>query len=192
MKSKIFTLLALLVLSSAIYAQNKGNTIEDQFTDVVDKSNNYQEFKVIKKSKIYGLRKNILDSIAALELKVETANTEIDRQKNEINTLTQDLSTTRQNLTTSIEKEDGIELFGVLTKKSIYNAIMWATILGLVLLLGFLFYKFKNSHSVTKAAKSKLAETESEFEAHRQKTLENEQVLRRKLQDEINKNRNVQ
>ena len=35
----------------------------------------------------------------------------------------------------------------------------------------------------------KLAETEQEFEEHRKRALEREQQVRRKLQDEINKNK---
>jgi uncharacterized protein HemX len=146
---------------------------------------------VIKKSKINDLRENVLDSISALEAKIESSQTEIARQKAKIETLTENLSTTKSNLASSIEKEDGIEILGVLTKKATYNTILWSIILGLIAILGLLFYKFRNSHAVTKAVKLKFDEIESEFEAHRRKTLENEQQIRRKLQDEINKNRNV-
>ena len=191
MRTKFFPLLTMLLFSSIVFAQQNANTIENQFIDVVDKSNNYQEFKVIKKAKIYALRKNILDSINALENTINTTYTEIDLQKAEIATLKKDLETTQANLATSVEKEDGIEILGMLTKKSTYNLILWSIISGLLLILVLLFYKFKSSHSVTKQARLKLSETETEFDAHRQKTLENEQLLRRKLQDEINKNRNV-
>ncbi|GHC52509.1 hypothetical protein [Ulvibacter litoralis] len=191
MQTNVFTLLLFFTFSSVFYAQEKTNTIEDQFTDVIEGSNSYQEFKVIKKTEINTLRKNVLDSVSALELKIETANSEIEKQKSEINTLTENLSTTKKELVISKEKEDGIELFGVITQKSTYNTILWSIIIGLLVILAFLFIKYKNSHGVTKAAKLKLAETEADFEAHRQKTLTNEQQLRRKLQDEINKNRSV-
>lgn len=191
MKIKLLPLLSLLLVSSGIFAQNQNNTIEDQFTDVIEKSNSYQEFKVIKKTKIDALRRNVLDSVAAFELAIDTANSEIEKQKDEIATLTQNLSATQERLAASIEKENGIELFGIVTKKSTYNTVLWSIIVGLFIILAILFLKFKSSHAMTKAAKLKLTETESEFEVYRQKTLENEQVLRRKLQDEINKNRNV-
>jgi septal ring factor EnvC (AmiA/AmiB activator) len=191
MTTKSLILLSFLVVSTSFFAQDNSNSIENQFINVVDKSNNYQEFKVIKKSKINELRENVLDSISALEAKIETSQTEIARQKAKIETLTENLNTTQSNLASSIEKEDGIEILGVLTKKATYNTILWSIILGLIAILGLLFYKFRNSHAVTKAVKLKFDEIESEFEAHRRKTLENEQQIRRKLQDEINKNRNV-
>lgn len=191
MQSKFILAIPLFLLTLSLSAQTDGNTIEDQFTDVIDKSNNYQEYKVVKKVKLNALRKSVLDSISALEAEIVTANTEINEQKGRIDSLTQDLSSTQQNLAASIEKEDGIEILGMLTKKSTYNTIMWSIIALLIAAFLFIFFKFNKSNAVTKEANLKLAETEEEFDAHRQKTLEREQQLRRKLQDEINKNRNA-
>ena len=167
------------------------NSIENQLAETIDKSNSYQEFKVIKKTKLARLRTNILDTISGLEGTIKTLHTEIDTQKSEIASLSKNLSTVNDNLTASIAKEDGIEIFGTMTKKSTYNTAMWSIIGLLLFALGFFIVKFKNSNSVTRAAKLKLAETEAEFETHRQKKLEEQQQLRRKLQDEINKNRKV-
>jgi len=191
MRAKFIPFFTILLLSTVLFAQENENTIETQFTDVIDKSNSYQEFKVIKKTKIQGLRSNVLDSIHALEVIIEKSNDEIEQQKTEISTLKADLGATQENLAISKEKENGIHLFGMLTEKSTYNTIMWSIIVGLLIVLILLFYRFKSGHAVTKDARLKLSEMESEFDAHRQKTLENEQLLRRKLQDEINKNRNA-
>ncbi|PVW13927.1 hypothetical protein [Marixanthomonas spongiae] len=196
MKKKLTALLPLFLCAVFSFAQEnpqsqaKDNTLEGQFKEVVDESNNYQEYKVIKKYKINQLRKNILDSVAALESKIEASQSEIDQKAKTIDSLTGKLKTTKENLAVSKEKENGIEILGILTQKSTYNTIMWSIIVLLLVVLGFLFYKFKNSHKVTKASQLKLAETEMELETNRQKSLEREQKLRRKLQDEINKNRN--
>ena len=196
MKKKLITLLPFLLFAVILFAQDnpqvqqKDNTLEGQFKDVVDESNNYQEYKVIKKYKINQLRTNILDTVSALESKIASSKTEIDEKAKKIDSLSNQLKTTKENLSVSKEKENGIEILGILTEKSTYNTIMWSIIFLLIIGLAFLFYKFKNSHSVTKNAQLKLAETEIELETHRQKALEREQKLRRKLQDEVNKNRN--
>lgn len=191
MTAKHLMLLCFFVVSTTGFSQDDTNSIENQFIRVVDKSNNYQEFKVIKKTKINALRKNVLDSLDALEGKISTSQAEIEKQKSEIALLTQNLDTTKLNLTASIEKEDGIEVLGIVTKKSTYNTILWSIIIGLIAILTFLFYKYKSSHDITKGVKLKLTEIEVDFDTHRKKTLVNEQLLRRKLQDEINKNRNI-
>jgi hypothetical protein len=66
---------------------------------------------------------------------------------------------------------------------------MWSIIAALFALLLFFIYKFKNSNTLTRQAKFKLEEVESEFEEHRRIALEREQKVRRQLQDEINKNK---
>ncbi|MCW8982162.1 MAG: tRNA (guanine-N1)-methyltransferase [Altibacter sp.] len=194
MKIKVTTLLPFIFCVFMLNAQEEAqetltNSLEDQFVDVVDNSNNYQDYKVIKKTKINKLRENIMDSIASLKAEIQTSEGSLDQQKNKVSSLTQELASTKEDLALSRKKENGIELFGMLTEKSTYNSIMWAIILMLLVALGFFIYKYKNSNSVTKEAQLKLAETEIEFEEHRQKTIEQQQQLRRKLQDEINKNR---
>lgn len=169
--------------------QVRKNTLNEQMTDAFDKSNSYQEYKVIKKTQLATLKRNILDSVSSLEKKINTQESELSLQKNEIDSLRQNLQNTKQSLATAKEKEDGIEIFGILTSKATYNAIMWSIILILLLISGFLFYRFLNSHKITNAAQLKMAEMEIELEDYRRNSLEREQKLRRKLQDEINKNR---
>jgi len=163
----------------------------DQMNEAFDKSNSYQEYKVIKKTQLATLRKNILDSVSALENTITLQGNELKLQKTDIDSLRQNLGKTQQDLTLAKDREDGIEFFGVLTSKSTYNAIMW-TIIGILLLIGgFLLYRFVNSHKITNAAQLKMAEMEIELEDYRRNSLEREQKLRRKLQDEINKNRKL-
>ncbi len=191
MTPKYLMLICFFVVSITGFSQDDNNSIENQFIKIVDQSNNFQEFKVIKKTKMKVLQKNVIDSIAALKAQITTSQVEIEKQKSEIEQLTKNLNTTESNLSASIEKEDGIEVLGTITKKTTYNSIVWSIILGLIAILGLIFFKYKSSHVITKDTKLKLTEIETDFDAHRRKTLENEQLLRRKLQDEINKNRNV-
>ena len=191
MTAKYLLLLCFLVVSITGFSQDDSNSIESQFIKVVDKSNSYQKYKVIKKTKIEGLRKNVLDTIEMLELKIATSKVEIENLKSKVELLTKALDTTKSNLAASIEEEDKIEAIGLVMKKTTYNTLLWSIISGLLGLLGFLLYKHKNGHEITKNTKLRLTEVESDFDAHRKKTLTNEQLLRRKLQDEINKNRTV-
>jgi peptidoglycan hydrolase CwlO-like protein len=188
MKLKLGLTITLFCLTLSVFAQETPqNTLENQFKDVIEESNDYQDYKVVKKTKLNTLQKNITDSISALKAEIEKLDTEIDQQKNKINDLSNNLTKTQEELAISQKKENGIEVFGILTSKGAYNTILWSIIAILLVVAGFLGFKFKNSHAVTKEAQLKLAEIEIEFEAHRQKALEQHQQVRRKLQDEINK-----
>ncbi|MDC8000433.1 hypothetical protein POV26_05260 [Aequorivita todarodis] len=193
MKKILSLTLPLFFFSLTITAQDSiqvnKNTLNDQMTEAFDKSNSYQEYKVIKKAQLATLRRNILDSVSTLQKKIASMESEIAQEKIAVDSLGHNLKTTQQNLIKAKEKEDGIEIFGILTSKATYNSVMWGIIVILLLISGFLFYRFLNSHKITNAAQLKMAEMEIELEDYRRNSLEREQKLRRKLQDEINKNR---
>lgn len=193
MKKFLFLTLPLFLFTLTVSAQDsiqvRSNTLNEQMVDAFERSNSYQEYKVIKKSQLATLKRNILDSVSGLEKRIDAQQNELAQQKSEIDSLRENLQNTKQNLAISKEKEDGIEFMGILTSKATYNTIMWTLILILLLISGFLFYRFLNSHKITNAAQLKMAEMEIELEDYRRNSLEREQKLRRKLQDEINKNR---
>ena len=193
MKKILLLTLPLFLFTLSVSAQDsiqvRKNTLNDQMTDAFDNSNSYQEYKVVKKTQLATLKRNILDSVSSLEKKIYSQESELAQQRSEVDSLRQNLKNTQKNLSSSKEKEDGIEFFGILTSKSVYNTIMWSIILVLLAAGGFLFYRFLNSSKITNTAELKMAEMEIELEDYRRNSLEREQKLRRKLQDEINKNR---
>ncbi|MBT0608162.1 hypothetical protein [Aequorivita echinoideorum] len=195
MKKILIVVLPLLFMNWNISAQDsiqiRKNTLNEQMIDAFEKSNSYQEYKVIKKSQLNSLRKNISDSISAYEKEISQQKVELGIQNTIIDSLKQNLKITKENLDVSKEKEDGIYFLGILTSKTTYNTIMWSIILILLLAGGFLFYRFINSAKITNATELKMAELEIELEDYRRNSLEREQKLRRKLQDEINKNRKL-
>ncbi|MDT0554395.1 tRNA (guanine-N1)-methyltransferase [Patiriisocius hiemis] len=192
MKKLILLALLLFCSVSLSYSQEtetKDNSLNGQFEAIKKTSNNYQDYEVVKKFKLNALQKNTLDSIAVYKSEISTLKNTISSQNDEISSLTTTLNETKVALTNSQEKEDGIEFLGILTQKSTYNTILWSIIGLLLITLAYFIYRFNASNSITKESKAKLTELESEFELHRQKKLEEMQQVRRKLQDEINKNR---
>ena len=193
MKKILILAFPLFLFSLSVFAQDsiqvQKNTLNNQMIEAFDKSNSYQDYKVVKKTQLATLKRNILDSVSALDRKIATQKSELSLQNRKIDSLSKDLQETQIQLSESREKEDGIKIFGVLTSKATYNSIMWGIIVLLLLVSGFLFYRFLNSHKITNAAQLKMAELEIELEDNRRNSLEREQKIRRKLQDEINKNR---
>lgn len=165
---------------------NKG-TIDNQFEYVITKSNRYQEYKVVKKTWLYALKVHTLDSLKAVKKQLADTKLLVDNQDKEIQVLKTNLSDTNSTLNQTNLEKDSMSLFGMLMSKTSYNVLLWSIIAGLLAFLLFFIYKFKNSNAVTRQAKFSLAETEEEFEEHRKRALEREQKVMRRLQDEINK-----
>lgn len=200
LKTVLFTTLTLFCLTN-LKAQdtstkeddklslNEGS-INNQFDYVITKSNNYQDYKVVKKTWLSTLKSHTLDSLKAIHKTLDDTQIIVDTQAKEILELKKNLANTKSTLDeTNIEK-DNILLFGIQMSKSNYNVLLWSIIGGLFVLLLLFIYKFKNSNSITKQANKTLSETEEEFEEHRRNALEREQKVRRQLQDEINKHKN--
>jgi septal ring factor EnvC (AmiA/AmiB activator) len=186
---KILKLLPFFILfiGQSLYSQETNNSIENQFVDVIEKSNRYEDFKVVKITKLNNLKKSVSDSITNLKSEIVSLQNNQSALQNRIDSLSVELAKINEALVTSKKKEDGISFFGSIINKSIYNTILWG-IIALLLLSVFVFiFKFKRSNTLTKEAQEKLTDTEAEYDAHRQTALEREQQLRRKLQDEINK-----
>ena len=194
--SKHIIVLTLLLSFTFLNAQTKAEeeklslnsgTIDNQFEYVIRKSNNYQEYKVVKKNWLYTLKAHTIDSLKAVHKQLADTKQIVSNQSSEIGVLKTNLADTQGTLdTTNIEK-DSMSLFGLQMSKTGYNVLMWSIIGGLLAMLLFFIYKFNNSNATTRTANKQLTETEEEFEEHRKRALEREQKVMRRLQDELNK-----
>lgn len=189
MTKKIFFLSALFIGFTGISQEQKSNTIETQFSDLIEKSNTYQTYKVIKISELGVLQRNIRDSISTLKSTITESENIISDQNSKIDSITHQIEGLHTELEQTQKKVENISLLGISTQKSSYNFIMWSIIIALLVVSSILFISFKKRHNDTKDAREKLAETESELESLRKRSLEREQKVRRELQDEINKNK---
>ena len=170
---------------------NEGSII-DQFEFVIKKSTNWtdekgQSYEVIKRNMMLTLKAHTLDSLNAIQARLENTKNIVSTQQKEINTLKTDLAKTEDSLASTNLEKDSLVFLGIQMSKSSYSLLMWSIIAALLVFLLLFIYKFKKSNMVTKATKSALVEMENEFTAHRRIALDREQKVKRQLQDLINK-----
>ena len=206
---KVLTKLAVILIVTfsltTINAQSNTNntddqysldagTIDSQFEYVFRKSGNFkgtngQPYEAVKRAWLLKLKANVLDSLKTTYKNLEDSKNTVDGQVKEIADLKSQLGATQSTLDQTNTEKNNMSLLGMQTSKTNYNVIMWSIVAILFALLLFFVFKFKNSNALTRGAKLKLEEVESEFEEHRRVALEREQKVRRQLQDEINKNK---
>ena len=164
-------------------------TIEGQFDELVDKSGNWEKFKLVKKESIYTFKKSLLDSLSGqktlLREKLDTISAQSSRIK--------ELNLNIQNLQSELDKEknrnDSIDFLGITIEKGVYSIIVWGIIVVLTIFLVVFISRFTSSNSITRGALKDLEDLQNECEEYRTKAIEREQKVRRQLQDEINKHR---
>jgi len=193
----ILTFLVTLLIVQISYSQDlkkelslDNGTIDEQFEFVIKKSSRYENYKVIKFSWINQLKSHVHDSIAKLKSDLVSSQQEILTQKQAYSDLQNELDTVNSNLSTTTKAKDSIQFLGMSLKKGLYKNLMWALVTFLSIALVFFIYQFKNSNVVTKKAILDLDELENTYNISKTRALEREQVLNRKLQDELNKQKN--
>lgn len=198
---RILLLLALLLASNVQFAQDTEEEddklsldegpISNQFDFIAKRSGNYRadgiRYEVVKETNLFKIRKNVLDSIAAMNKKTVELKATIAEHETTITSLNNKLEETTTNLGAVTEEKDSMFFLGLPVSKGTYNFVLWTIIGGLFLTLGLFIYKFRNSNILTQEAKQNLSELEVEYEDHRRRSLEREQKVSRQLQDEINK-----
>lgn len=164
----------------------RGN-LDEQFDFVFQKSNSYQEYRVVRKDYLSHLKKSSTDSLKKYKTELGEFKTKINVQQAEKDTLQHRLDRTNTSLEAMKVEQNNISLFGVQMSKSAYNSLMIGIIGVLVFLLAILLIRFKSSYRLSKESESNYLKLESDFEEFKRKAMEKEQQLGRKLQDEINK-----
>lgn len=161
--------------------------IQDEFSALIQESNNYQGYKVVDYDKLIELRNTTRNYITELKEEIIVHKNTVDQQNDEIQKLKSELTSTQEDFNRVSEEKDALMFLGMPFSKGGYKAMMWGIVAALVAILLIIFFRYKSSHAATKDAQQKLDETEKEFDAYRTKALEKEQRLGRMLQDERNK-----
>ena len=192
MKLYLLTI-ATILLTTISFAQEtvvEDTSINGQFETLLRISTNYKRYKVINKEKISQLRQNVLDTIKDSQNLVAKQNVLLAAEKQKIESSQNVLNKTQLDLSASLLREDSIFLFGAALSKVNYSIILWTLILSLIGVLIYIILKLLKNNILTKEAKQNLLIVEKELAQYTKNSIEREQKLRRKLQDEINKQRN--
>ncbi len=182
--------LAILLFTFSATAQEieeSENPVEDEFTNIIENSNDYQGYKVVDYSDLIKLKQNTANFISNLNNEIVTQNNTIELQQKDITQLKKNLESTQNNLKEVTAEKDAITFLGMPFSKGSYMALMWGIVAILIMLLLFFIFQFKKGHVQTTEARNNLIATEKEFEAFKAKALLKEQRLGRLLQDERNK-----
>ena len=192
MKHPKLSLLFLLLLFSQnfIFGQNNSSiadSINQRMNSLINSSNSFQEYKVIKATSIQSLRKDIKSEISTLEENMNGLHTELAVQKKELDNFKEMLAASDAKLEEANATKDQLAILGITTQKSTYNFFVSVVVLGLIIALLFFIYRFKNGNRIAIEARENLQKNEEEFAIYKKKALETQQKLGRQIIDERKK-----
>ncbi|MEM8583625.1 MAG: tRNA (guanine-N1)-methyltransferase [Bacteroidota bacterium] len=186
--------LSCFFTSVFIFAQSGNPTtnanlpLGEQYQLMVEKSGRYQQYRVVERAWLDAFQTHLGDSlIAAADKQTELEGTIAD-QAETINERTTEISSLNGQIDALNEEKDSISLFGLSLSKAAYHTIVWGLIAALGVLLFVILGRSRLAVSSAREAKDKIDKLSSELKESRKQRLAIEQDLRRKLQDERNKN----
>lgn len=187
-------LLIVFFINAIAFAQTETNkqtfnegSIDEQFEYLLKKSSNYQEYKVVKKTMMYSLKSHVIDSLQKEKNDLIKYKDSLQKKEEAYVALQEELQTVEEELVSVTNSKNTIKLFGIPLKRDVYKSILWSLIGILFFALLYFVYIFKNSNVITQKALTDYNELEDEYNSSKTRALEREQVLNRKLQDELNK-----
>lgn len=195
--SRIFSIFFILVFvlgnaqtasKDSLPASINGN-LNQQFDYVFQKSNSFQEYKVIKKEYFALLKKNSTDSVNRFKKELEQLKGNFLAYDKNLQSLKDTLATTKSTLKEVKNAQNSMNFLGISVAKSSYSMIMWAIVLVLLFLALFILFRYKSAKTITNESLRNFEKLEDDFEDFKRKSLEKEQKLGRQLQDEINKHK---
>lgn len=195
--SRIFSIFFILIFvfgnaqtasKDSLPASINGN-LTQQFDYVFQKSNSFQEYKVIKKEYFALLKKNSTDSVNRFKKEVEQLKLQFSAYDENLQSLKDTLATTKSILKEVKNAQNSMNFLGISVAKSSYSMIMWGIVLLLLFLTLIILFRYKSAKTIANESLRSFEKLEEDFEDFKRKSLEKEQKLGRQLQDEINKHK---
>lgn len=184
---KIFTILTLLMLSAgAAFSQNSGSTLNKKWDIMLEKAENYEHYKVIKKVELNEVWKSVQDSVSRLKAELKQERSQIKDQAEQITTLQKQLEEVKTQLDGVSEERDSMSFLGAQVDKYSYATTLWFIIFIVLGGCGVLFFLFQNSNRGTVQKIKDYDDLSKSFEEYKQSKIEMERKLKREMQTYIN------
>jgi hypothetical protein len=176
----------LLTLSFTAYAQ-ENTPLRTVLSDIISESESYEEYKVIKTSRLLNFRSAMSDSINGYQLQIKNLEITAVETKAELKTIQAELGIIKDRLTHSEGENAEIGFLGLSVRKGFYNAMVWSIIALLSTIIIVVYTRIKHVCNVIKRVKSAYSKLVEEYRNQRFAATENQITLRRELQTALNR-----
>lgn len=159
--------------------------LEDQFQVLLLQSKNQDaDFKVIRKSNVDIIKKNVSDSISKYRKEIAQLKSNSSSSVNTVQSLRDSVTTLSTDLATEKAKTDSISFLGIDFGKGAYHTIVWSIIGVLGLAFIIILASFRKAKVDAVEHQKTAEEAINDYQVFKKKSMENEQKLKRQLLDE--------
>ena len=183
----LFLCFSPVLSQSQSSTETSGNqTLKIQFREMLDKSESYTEYKVIKGTKLSQYSRAVQDSLKVNRNEIRTLKNQLNDQKSQITQLSKRITDLENQLEKSEELRESLSFLGINIPKVTYQLIVWI-IIGVLTVFGvFAYSSFIRSNIVKSKTSKEYKALGEEFEDHKKKSHEKQIKMGRDLQTERN------
>ncbi len=192
---KLLVVISFLIATLNCYAQPQaeialekdGKTLNQRYAIMKEKSETFNEYKVIKEYILDGMWKITADSIKKLHAELAEAKSESLQLQQSLNAA---LAAVKQKEDTMAEVEHAsthITVLGVDFSKQFFIGLIGFVLLGLILIIGLISGRLKMVYQSFREKIEAENMISKEFENYKRKALDKQMKLSRELQNERNK-----
>ena len=195
MKTQFLLRLQLLFACFFIFnlgiAQNQDSTQQVTLTtsleNLMQKSESFNEYKVIKKDLLIEFNKTLKDSLSTINKLKANAYVSIKDQKLKISNLEATIIEKDALINSSDDEKNSISVMGITFQKKTYSIISIIIPFLLIVIIIVIWIRSISSIKNTKEANNNLEEIQLELEEYKKRALDTQMKLKRELQTERNK-----
>jgi len=163
------------------------HTVRTSFDEMLRQSNMYQDFKVIKRTRLDEFILEVSDSLKAADVQLQTEVRAKQNYQSQVGKLQTELEESRKAITQAEKGKDSIISAGMSMDKNSFSTLMWSLVIGLGALLTIVLIRSRSASSGQKELRHRLTEVEEYLNSSKKKALEREQELKREIQDYVNR-----
>lgn len=185
---KRILLLGIILFSLPVFSQDTPpDNLQERFNYMKEKSQSYNDYKVIKGTVLDGVWKITMDSIKAQRVLVRETKAIVDKLKGEVAQANNTIDEKDKNLAAMEHDVTHISVLGFDVNKVAFISMVGFIFLGLLVLAGLMFARLKYIISSTREKNEAANLLTQQFEDYKRNALDKQMKLSRELQDERNK-----
>lgn len=171
--------------SDALKPDNQ--TLRERFLLMKTKSQNYQDYKVIKENVLDSWWKIVLDSVEAKQAAIRQSQANANKLQADLNQSMLILKEKEASMADIVHASTHINVLGINFSKGFFAAMVGIIILGLGLAIAVMVYSLKMIRKNLKEKADLANAISNEYEDYKRKAMDKQTKLSRELQNERNK-----
>jgi hypothetical protein len=183
----ILTFAAASAQTASDALKNDNQNLRERYLLMKTKSQNYQDYKVIKENLLDAWWKIVTDSLQAKQTAIRQSNANASKLQADLNQSLESLKAKETSMQDVVYASTHIKVLGIDFDKGFFAGMMAVIILALGITIAVIMYTLKANRKNLKEKADLAAAISSEYEEYKRKAMDKQTKLSRELQNERNK-----